>query len=69
MTIYLVLSALTSSPVSLVAATKAIQDDFNVNTKQIELNKHKDLEIEVSGMWKVRTKIVSDISGALRTIK
>jgi len=44
--------------------------DLNVNTKENEqLNKYKDLEIKVSRMWKVRTKIVSDITGALRTIK
>ena len=47
----------------------AIQDDLNVNPKETELNKYKDLETEVSRMWKVRTKIVSDINGALGTIK
>jgi len=36
----------------------AIPDDSNVNTKEAEkLNKNKDLEIEVSRMWKVRTKV------------
>jgi len=30
---------------------------------------YKDLEIEVSGMWKVRTKIVTIIIGALGTVK
>jgi len=41
-----------------------------MNTKENkQLNKYKDLEIEVSRMWKLRTKIVSDIIGALGTIK
>jgi hypothetical protein len=30
---------------------------------------YKDLEIKVSGMWEVRTKIVPAIIGALGTIK
>ena len=45
-------------------------DDDDVNTKGTEkLSKYKDLEIEVSRMWKVRTKIVPVITGALGTIK
>jgi hypothetical protein len=48
----------------------ATPDGSNVNRKEIEkLSKYKDLEIEVSRMWKVRTKIVSVIIGALGTIK
>jgi hypothetical protein len=44
----------------------AIPHDFNINTKETErLSKYKDLEIEVSRMWKVRTKIVSITNGAL----
>ena len=36
----------------------ATPDDSNFNTKETEkLSKHKDLEIEVSVMWKVRTKL------------
>jgi hypothetical protein len=43
---------------------------FEVNTKEIEkLSKCKGLEIEVSRMWKVRTKIVPVVIGALGTIK
>jgi len=39
-----------------------IPDDSNINTKETEkLSKYKDLEIKVSRMWKVRTKIVSVI--------
>jgi hypothetical protein len=34
-------------------------DDSNVNRKEIDkLSRYKNLEIEVSRMWKVRTKIV-----------
>jgi hypothetical protein len=47
-----------------------IPDDSNINTEEIErLNKYKDLEIAVSRMWKVRTKIVPVTTGALGTIK
>jgi hypothetical protein len=48
----------------------AIPDDWNVNTKETEnLNKYNDLENEFSRTWKVRTKIVPVIIGALGTIK
>ena len=48
----------------------AIPDDSNVNRKENEkLSKYKDLEIDVSRMWKVRTKIVPIIITALGTIK
>jgi hypothetical protein len=48
----------------------AIPDDSNVNRKETEkLSKYKDLEIDVSRMWKVRTKIVPIIITALGTIK
>jgi hypothetical protein len=30
---------------------------------------HKDVEVEIFRMWKVRTKIVPILIGALRTIK
>jgi hypothetical protein len=44
--------------------------DSNVNTKETEkLSKYKDVEIEVSRVWKVRTKIMPVITGALGTIK
>jgi glutamyl-tRNA reductase len=47
----------------------AIPDDSDINTKETEkLSKYKDLEIEVSRMGKVRTKIVPIINGALDTI-
>jgi len=48
----------------------ALLVDSNVNTKETEkLSKYKDLEIKVSRMWKVMTKIVPVITGALGTIK
>jgi len=47
----------------------AIPDDSNVSTKETETKQFKDLEIEVSRMWKVRTKIVPVIIGALGKIK
>jgi hypothetical protein len=48
----------------------ALAVDSNDNTKETEkLSKYKDLEIEVSMVWKVRTKTVPVIIGALGTIK
>jgi hypothetical protein len=48
----------------------ALPDDSNDNTKETEkLSKYKDLEIEVSRMWKVRTEIVPVVTGALGTIE
>ena len=48
----------------------ALLVDSNVNTKETEkLSKLKDLEIKVNSMWKVKTKIVPVITGALGIIK
>ena len=48
----------------------AIPDDSNVHTKETEKpSNYKDQVIEVSRMWKVRTKTVPCIIGALGTIK
>jgi len=48
----------------------ALPDVSKANTKETEkLNKYKNLEIDVNSMWKVRTKIVPVITGALGTIK
>ena len=48
----------------------SISNDSNFNTKETEkLSKYKDLEIEVSRMCKVRTKIVPVVPEALETIK
>jgi hypothetical protein len=47
----------------------AIPDDSNFNKKDPDKqNKYKDLEIEISRMWKVRTKIVPVTIGAVGTI-
>ena len=49
---------------------RAIPDNSYVNTKETKkLSKYKDLENEVSRMWRVRTNIVPVITGALGTIK
>jgi hypothetical protein len=37
--------------------------------KQKKLSKYKDVEVEVSRMWEVRTKIVPVVTGALGTIE
>jgi hypothetical protein len=48
----------------------AISNDKNINTTEPEkLSDNKDLDIEDSRMWKVRTKIVSVTIRALGTIK
>ena len=48
----------------------ATPHDSNVNTNEAEkINKYKDLEIEVSRKWTVRTKIVPAIAGALGAFK
>ena len=48
----------------------AIPDDSDGNTTETEqLSKYEDQETEVSRMWKVRTKTVPVISGALVPIK
>jgi len=46
----------------------ALADDLNAVTKETEKrSKYEDLETEVGRMWKVRTKIVPVIIGALGT--
>jgi len=48
----------------------AIPDDSNINTKETgKLSKYNDLEINVSRMWNVRTKVMPVIIGALGTIE
>jgi hypothetical protein len=47
-----------------------IADDLNFNTEETEnLSTYKDLVIEVSRMWKWRTKTVTVIIGVLGTVK
>jgi len=41
----------------------------NVTKETAKLNKCRNLEVEVSRIWTVRTKIVPVIIGALETIK
>jgi len=47
----------------------AIPDDSNNIKENGKLSKYKDLNIEVSRMWKERTKIVPTITGTLGTNK
>jgi len=48
----------------------AIPDESHVNRKETDkLSKYKDLDMAVSRMWKVRTKTVPVITGALGTIR
>jgi hypothetical protein len=45
-------------------------DDSKLNTKETEkLGKNKDLENEISRVWKLRIKIMRVMTGALGTIK
>jgi hypothetical protein len=44
----------------------AIPDYSNINTKETE--KSEQIDIKISRMWKVRTKIVPVITGALAKI-
>ena len=45
-------------------------NNSKVNTKETEkLSKYNDLEIQISRIWKVRTKFVPVIIGALGTIE
>jgi len=48
----------------------AIPDDSKVNTEETEkLSMYKDLEIDISRIWKSRAKIVPVITGTLGTLK
>ena len=47
----------------------AIPGDVNVLKKETEKRlKYKDLQIEISRMWNVKTKVVAVVVGALGTI-
>ena len=47
----------------------AVPDDVNVLKKETEKRlKYKDLQIEISRMWNVKTKVVAVVVGALRTV-
>ena len=48
----------------------ATPDYSNVNTEETgKLSKYKDLEIDISRIWKLRTQIVPVIIGALETFE
>ena len=55
-------------PCLLIDIALPVDSDFN--TKETEkLSKYKDLEIEASNLWKLRTKTVSVTAGALGTVR
>ena len=48
----------------------SVPNDNNVSAKEFEkLSKYKDLEIEISKMWNVKTRTIPMIIGALGVIK
>ena len=48
----------------------AVPSDQNIPLKEFQkLSKYKDFEIEVTKMWKLKTKIIPVVIGALRMIK
>ena len=48
----------------------SVPSDNNVSAKEFEkLSKYKDLEIEISKMWNVKTNTIPVIIGALGIIK
>ena len=48
----------------------AVPADKNVSLKEFrKLSKYKDLEIEVTKMWKLKTKTIPVVIGALGMIK
>ena len=48
----------------------AVPSDQNISLKEFQkLSKYKDIEIEVTKMWKLKTKIIPVVIGALGMIK
>ena len=48
----------------------AVLSDLNISLKEFQkLSKYKDLEIDVTKMWKLKTKIIPVVIGALGMIK
>ena len=48
----------------------AVHSDQNISLKEFQkLSKYKDLEIEVTKMWKLKIKIIPVVIGGLRMIK
>ena len=47
-----------------------IPSDRNIALKEIEKkSKYKDLELEIQGMWQMKTEVIPDVVGALGTVK
>ena len=47
-----------------------VPSDSNISAKEVEKrSKYKDLEIEIAKMWKIKTKVIPVIVGALSMIK
>ena len=48
----------------------SVPSDSNISAKEFEkLSKYKDLEIEIAKMWKMKTKTIPVVIGALGMIK
>ena len=48
----------------------SVPSDSNISAKEFEkLSKYKDMEIEIAKMWKMKTRIIPVIVGALGLIK
>ena len=48
----------------------SVPSDSNISAKEFEkLSKYRDLEIEIAKMWKMKTKSIPVIVGALSMIK
>ena len=44
--------------------------DRNIELKEIERkSKYKDLELEIQGMWQIKTEVIPEVVGALGTVK
>ena len=47
-----------------------IPSDRNIALKEIEKkSKYKDLELEIQGMWQMKTEVIPEVVGALGTVK
>ena len=47
-----------------------IPSDRNIALKEIEKkSKYKDLELEIQGMWQIKTEVIPEVAGALSTVK
>ena len=48
----------------------SVSSDSNISAKEFEkLSKYKDLETEIAKMWKMKTKTLAVIVGAISMIK